>query len=417
MIKRTTCRISGEPLEELFSLGSLYVSDFLEQGVSSSSEDKVDLTLCLAPKSELVQLNCTADLDRMYSGRYWYCSGTNDSMVTELKGIVRSITNLVELEKGDVWLDIGCNDGTLLKEVPDGMIKVGFDPSKTNYLQAKSIDDAIIINDYFNTSAFSENCNKRAKVITSIAMMYDLEDPHQFVEEVQNSLEDDGIWIVQLSYLPLMLCQLAFDNICHEHLEYYSLRVLKNLLDEHDFEIVDFSTNDTNGGSCRLYIQKSCCNHKNFGTAPFRDVAKFRLDSALAYEEVMGLANHDTYVEFFKKIESLKHQTMNFLESAKSKGKKIWGYGASTKGNTLLQYFGIDYRLVDAIAERQPTKYGLRTTGTEIPIKSESDFRKARPDYCLVLPWHFINEFKNREKKYLDQGGKFIVPCPTFEII
>jgi hypothetical protein len=246
-------------------------------------------------------------------------------------------------------------------------------------------------------------------------MMYDLEDPHKFIEDVNDCLDDDGVWVIQVSYLPLMLCQLAFDNICHEHLEYYSLRVLSNLLEQHDLQIVDFRVNDTNGGSCRLYVQKK--PFIDFGTAPFRDVAKFRIDSALCCEEKLELTNPKTYYDFYEKINTLKKQTVDFIKDIKSKGKSVWGYGASTKGNTLLQYFGLNCDFIDAIAERQPVKYGLKTVGTHIPIKSEKEMRVANPDYMLILPWHFIDEFVKREKNYLRNGGKFIVPCPTFEVI
>jgi len=414
--KRTTCRISGEPLTELFSLGKLYVSDFLLPEDISNTEDKVELTLCLAPKSELIQLNCTADLDKMYARRYWYRSGTNNSMTNELHDIVNSVLQIMPLEQGDYWLDIGCNDGTLFKFIPEQVKKIGFDPCKENCLEARS-QDAIIVNDYFNAKTFGKVASKKAKIITSIAMMYDLEDPHKFIDDIHEILDIDGIWVIQVSYLPLMLHQLAFDNICHEHLEYYTLKVLKRLLESHDFEIMDFRINDTNGGSCRLYVQHKTCNHKKFSTAPFRDVAKFRIDAALIHENTLHLSEENTYIEFFKKIQQLRQQTLGFINDIRSKGKTVWGYGASTKGNTLLQYFGMNKEHIGAIAERQAAKWGRKTIGSEIPIKSETEFRETAPDYLLILPWHFVNEFRQREHDYLMKGGKFILPCPQFEII
>ena len=182
-------------------------------------------------------------------------------------------------------------------------------------------------------------------------------------------------------------------------------------------EVVDCELNDVNGGSFRMYIRHTQANPATFTTAPYRDVARMRVASILAHEKTLDLKKKKTYVDFWKKINLLKEQVVDFVAKEKKRGKTIWGYGASTKGNTLLQWFGLDNTLIDAIAERSEAKYGLKTAGTNIPIKSEADMRRAKPDYLLVLPWHFIYEFKNRERDFLERGGKFIVPCPTFEII
>jgi hypothetical protein len=214
-----------------------------------------------------------------------------------------------------------------------------------------------------------------------------------------------------------MLKQLAFDNICHEHIYYYSLTSIKNLLEKVNLKIVDCLLNDINGGSFRVYIRKNNSNDRNFKTAPYRDVANYRIQSLLTHEEKDGITTTKPYLEFYEKIKALRDETVSFIKDQKSKGKTIWAYGASTKGNTLLQWFGLDNTLIDGIAERSPYKFGLKTIGTNIPIYSEDVLREKNPDYVLVLPWHFINEFCEREKKYLEKGGKFIVPCPKFEII
>jgi hypothetical protein len=274
--------------------------------------------------------------------------------------------------------------------------------------------------DYFSHKAYQkipQVSKKRAKAVTSIAMFYDLENPHAFVNDVKKVLDDEGLWIIQMSYLPLMLKQLAFDNICHEHLKYYSLSSLKYLLDRHNLTIVDCQVNDVNGGSFRTYVRKAKASPAQFATAPYRDVAEYRVQSILAYEKNLALHQPSTYLNFFKRSQQLKTQTLNFIKKEKKRGKTIWGYGASTKGNTLLQWFGLDHRLIDGIAERSPAKYGLKTVGTNIPIHSEGEMRKAKPDFLLILPWHFINEFETREANFLKRGGKFIVPCPKFEII
>ena len=256
----------------------------------------------------------------------------------------------------------------------------------------------------------------KANVITTIAMFYDLDKPDIFLQDVYKILDDDGLFVMQMSYTPLMLKQMAFDNICHEHIYYYSLFNIKNLLEKNKFKIVDCQLNDINGGSFRIYIKKSG-HENNFYTQPYRDVSNFRINSILEYEKTLKLDQIETWTNFYNEINNLKETTVNFIKTAKEEGKTIWGYGASTKGNTTLQYFELDNTLIDGIAERSTYKWGLRTAGTNIPIYSEDEMRKANPDYLLILPWHFINEFEEREKDYLINGGRFIVPCPKFKII
>jgi len=409
------CRISGEKLEPLFSLGNLHLSDFIERHQEPFNAP-VGLDLHLAPKSGLVQLAHTVPGDVMYR-KYWYKSGTNATMTNELAGIAKKVQEVMKLEKGDIFLDIGCNDGTLLSFIDKQIIRIGFDPNDFKIESIKHAD--IIINNYFNYKEYKKTKfgNKKAKVITSIAMFYDLDDPNAFVKDIKNTLDKNGLWVIQMSYLPLMLKQLAFDNICHEHLEYYSLQSVKYLLDRHEMEVVDCELNDINGGSFRIYIRNKNAEKESYATSPYRDVAKMRVESILSYEKTLNLNKKEVYLNFAKQIESLKKQTVNFIKKEKKKGKVIWGYGASTKGNTLLQWFGLDNTTIDGIAERSPAKFGLKTAGSNIPIYSEEEMRKAKPDYLLVLPWHFIGEFKKREKDFLNKGGKLIMPCPKFEII
>ena len=248
-------------------------------------------------------------------------------------------------------------------------------------------------------------------------MFYDLDNPRQFLSDVYDVMDDEGLFVLQMSYTPLMLQQLAFDNICHEHVCYYSLSSIKTILEAEGFNVVDCILNDVNGGSFRIYVRKNVATTNLFRTAPYRDVANFRIDSILSHEKNLKLDEPEIYEKFYKDICDLRDQTVEFVKKAKAEGATIWGYGASTKGNTLLQWFGLDHTLIDGIAERNPQKYGMKTVGTNIPIFSEAEMREASPDYLLILPWHFIKEFKDRENLYLEQGGKFIVPCPKFEVI
>ena len=214
-----------------------------------------------------------------------------------------------------------------------------------------------------------------------------------------------------------MLRQMAFDNICHEHVYYYSLTSIQKLMEPCGFKIVDCSLNDTNGGSFRIYLQKENASENSFGTKPLRDVCKLRVDSILSFELSDTRTQQEIWEEFGKDLNEMKDKTVSFIRQEVSKGKKVYGYGASTKGNTLLQYYGLDHNDITAIAERSPAKFGLKTVGTNIPIISEAEMRAANPDYLIVLPWHFIKEFVERESDFLNGGGKFIVPCPEFEII
>jgi hypothetical protein len=401
----------------IVNLGEHYVSDFIKSEADYTGRQKYNLNLELDKEIGAARLTEIAPSETMW-GKYWYRSGINATMTKELGNIVEEITSRVKNTPGDIWLDIACNDGTLLKQVPHGYIRVGIDPADDTFKEESS-KHGVIVQDYFSEDAYIRSTAAyKAKVITTIAMFYDLLDPHPFISDINKVLDDNGIWVLQLSYTPLMLQQLAFDNICHEHAYYYSLTSLKKLFEQHDLKIVDCSLNDVNGGSFRVYVQKNIADVTSFGTSPLRDVCNFRVDSLLKYEnDNFDIGKEEVWNKFFDDIKALKEQTVEFIKQEKAKGKVICGYGASTKGNTLLQWFGLDNTLIDAIAERSPYKFGLKTIGTNIPILSEEEVRAMNPDYMLVLPWHFINEFVKREDEYLSKGGKFIVPCPKFEII
>jgi len=413
-------RLTGAELTELFSLGDFYLSDFVLYNTDSQLNKKFDLTVMLSEETKCLQLKTSVDKDLMY-GKYWYRSGTNSSMREELKSIaedaIKLSRNTHTYAGKKIFLDIACNDGTLLSNVPsDKFYRIGIDPVE-GYDEAKERSDEIIV-DYFSEKIYNKSkIGGKASIVTCIAMFYDLDDPISFLKEIYNVMDDNGLFIIQQSYMPLMIHQLAFDNICHEHVFYHSLYSMEYVLNRAGFKIVDVQLNDINGGSFRTYIQKKIADPHSFYTAPHRDVCKMRVESLRAYEESLNLDKEDTYLEFWEKIQELKTKTVDFIKRKNSEGKKIWVYGASTKGNTLLQWFGLDINLIEAAAERSPYKFGLKTIGTNIPIFSEEYMRKQKPDYLLVLPWHFINEFKERESKYLEKGGKFIVPCPEFEII
>lgn len=412
---RTTCRISGKALMPVIDLGDLYVSGFCNEVTIDAP--RAPLRLGIGEASNLLQLLDTVPPDSVYR-QYWYRSGTNTTMTLQLKQIVDVVPSWVRLTDGDVVLDIGCNDGTLLRQYPSTPIlfKVGIDPARNLEEVAAQICDAHAC-DYFSKETFQRLSNgRKASVITSIAMFYDLDDPHSFVRDIYESLTDDGIWILQISYMPLMLQQNAVDNIVHEHLQFYSIQPLRYILDQHDLNILDVELNDVNAGSFRVVVGKPRNALKN--AAGFtRSLGEFRVASAMAYEQRLNLDQPQTYRAFIDRVDEQKARLMDLLWSLKRAGKTVYGYGASTKGNTLLQYYGITPDLVTAIAERQHQKVGLLTAGSWIPIISEDEMRNRRPDYLLVLAWHFIHEFLHREEAFLSAGGKFIVPLPEVRVI
>jgi NDP-4-keto-2,6-dideoxyhexose 3-C-methyltransferase len=404
-------------MKKILEIGSHYVSDFIKSDTDYDGKNKYSLDLQIEEVTGAVRLIEDAPNETMW-GKYWYRSGINATMTKELGNIVNEICSRIKYKKDDVWLDIACNDGTMMRQIPNEFIKLGIDPCDDTFYNESS-KYGTVIQDYFSYDAYQKTGygDKKAKVITTIAMFYDLSDPHPFINDINEILADDGVWVLQLSYTPLMVKQLAFDNICHEHRYYYSLKTIKNLFAKHNLKVVDCELNDVNGGSFRVYVQKDNAPITSFGTSPLRDVCQFRMESILSLEEKFDVESPEVWEQFQKDIDALKEQTVAFIKEEVAKGKTVYGYGASTKGNTLLQYFGLDSSLISAMVERSPYKFGLKTIGTNIPIISEEEMRQSPPDYMLVLPWHFINEFVSREQDYLNNGGQFIVPCPRFEII
>lgn len=405
-------------MKKILELGNHYVSDFIKNESDYIDRNKYSLDVYLDNKIGAARLKEIAPPESMW-GQYWYRSGINATMTKELGNIVNEIISRIKHKKEDIWLDIACNDGTLLKQIPSEFIKLGIDPCDDSFYSESCKVANFVVQDYFNYNAYQKTGygDRKAKIITTIAMFYDLDDANPFIEDINKILDDNGLWVIQLSYTPLMIQQLAFDNICHEHVYYYSLNSIKKLITPHNLKIVDASLNDVNGGSIRIYMQKNIAKESSFATGPLRDVCNFRVQSLLEYEnQKFDISKPEIWEEFNVKINNLKEQTVSFIKQEKSKGKVICGYGASTKGNTLLQWFGLDNTMIDAIAERSPYKFGLKTIGTNIPILSEEEVRAMNPDYMLVLPWHFISEFIQREDEFLSKGGKFIIPCPKFEI-
>jgi len=412
-IKKSCRACSRRPLTQILSLGELYVSDFLDPDKEYLA-GKAPLDLVLCESCGLLQLKHTVSHESLYRN-YWYRSGVNKTMAAELQNIAEEAEKIVSLKSGDFVLDIGSNDGTLLRSytVP-GLKLVGFEPARNIVEKHRREGLDKIFVDFFNFPAWQKEFGgKKAKIINAIAMFYDLDDPNTFIADVVKCLDREGLFIIQMAYLPLILKRNAFDGMCHEHLEYYTLLALESLLMRHGLEVFNVEPRDINEGSFRTYIRRSG------GGKSLRipEGAEERVKQMREAEAALNLMDERVYRDFAKRVDAIRDKVRNFIESEVRSGKKIYVYGASTKGNTLLQYFGLDNHLIVAAAERNPDKWGKRTVGTNIPIISEEEARKAKPDYFLVLPWHFIKEFMEREEEFLKNGGRFIVPLPEFRIV
>lgn len=414
VITRTSCRVCGsEALHDVLTLGNQSISNFLDTAVESPAAP-LELVLCDTNDGGcgLLQLRHTADQGFLYRN-YWYRSGVNTTMQAALSDVTQKAEHLVPLKANDIVIDTGSNDNTLLKSYrTPGIRRVGFEPA-TNLMPYAQDETIHVINDFFTGDAFQEAYpQEKAKIITSIAMFYDLENPNSFVADAAHCLDDKGLWIIQMMYLPTMLTHNIFDNICHEHLEYYSLHTLDYLLKRHGLKIIDVELNDVNGGSIRTYIT----HEHNTSITPLPGASE-RLQNLRQQEEQLQLTTAEPYHAFASRVEQIKDSLTQFIRDEAAQGKKIYVYGASTKGNTLLQYFGLDREVIPAAAERNPDKWGKLTVATFIPIISEEEARAHQPDYFLILPWHFLLEFIKREEAFLKKGGKFIVPLPEFKII
>ena len=415
LVYRKTCRICGSAaLTEVITLGPQYLQgSFIKPGKPLPPMRRIDTGLhrCDPTRDEhacgLLQTSVTVPPEILYAS-YWYRSGTNQTMRDHLRGITEEAMKLVAKDNA-VVLDIGCNDGTLLKSYPKSVRKFGVDPSDV----AREItDDEIeVVQDFFPSMAIRELVGPDGfDIITSIAMFYDLEDPVAFVGNIRDYLKLDGLWIFEMSYMPTMLQMNSYDTICHEHLEYYSLSVLENLLRRSDMKIVRVGFNDINGGSIRCYATHT--GNYRYTNPEYQN----SLTEVRSSEFELELDTDKPYRNFQERIDKHGAELNALLKSLKREGKTIHVYGASTKGNTILQWCGIDNTVIDFAADRNPDKDGARTIGSDIPIISEEKSRAMKPDYYLVLPWHFKDEFIKREEAALSSGTKFIFPSPEIEI-
>ena len=414
------CRFcKSKHLKKIVNLGNQYLQGYFKSKKNQKNSKYItqkfstELVRCDTRKNKngcgLLQLSISVPSNILYR-EYFYRSGINSTMKSHLKNLAIKIEKIFKKKKKVRILDIGCNDGTMLSFFDDKFIKYGIDPSDS--FPSLGIKKINFINDFFPSIKLKKKIgNKKFDVITSIAMFYDLEDPSSFVKNIKNFLNDEGIWIFEVSYMPKMLKLNSFDTICHEHLEYYSLDVIKKILSKNNMKLLKIELNNSNGGSIRCYVVKKDCfiyDKKNYLT---------EINELLIKEKRLKLNNNEPYIKFANNIKKIKKKLIKIINKLKSRNKTIHIYGASTKGNTILQYCKINDTLIKYAADRNIEKDGLKTLGSNISIISENKSRDMKPDYYLALPWHFKKEFIKREQKFLRYGGKFIFPLPKVEII
>ena len=401
------CRVSGSRnLIPVLHLGEQELTGVFPRPGETVTRGPLELVWC--PDSGLLQLGHSFDPSEMYGENYGYRSGLNGSMVRHLTQKIHYLERLADLKPGDTVLDIGSNDCTSLKAYEtQGLKRVGIDPTGAKF-RSYYPPEVTLVPDFFSATNFRKVSDKQARVVTSIAMFYDLDDPITFARDITSILAANGVWHFEQSYMPAMLRTTSYDTICHEHLEYYSLEVVQKILDAADLRLIDVQMNGVNGGSFAVTAAPKTSSLKANGAV---------IDWLLGQEERMGLGTVRPFREFEDRVFRHRADLARLLKALAADGKTVLGYGASTKGNVTLQFCGITKTELPAIAEVNTEKFGRVTPGTHIPIISEAEAKAMRPDYFLVLPWHFKEGILQREQEYTAQGGKFIFPFPEIEII
>jgi hypothetical protein len=415
--KINKCKVCGsENLEDVFSLDPQYISatfvqDNEKEGDLAKIKIPMTLTLCSDSKTKtgcgLLQLREEVESDFLYT-RYFYRSSTNQTMINDLKKVVIDIQDKVNLADGDVVVDIGANDCTMIQFYPKNLNRIAIEPAKN--IDWSSVDPSIkIINNYFSANSFEDVMpSKKVKAFSCCAMFYDLADPNKFVSDIKALLAEDGIWCIQLSYLPSMINNMNFYDICHEHLSYYSIRSLSYLLEKNGLNIFDVSLNDVNGGSARVFISHK--ENKKYSKS-------INLQNLIHIEDEMKLTSKETYANFYARMLELQDKVKAFFKSELEKGNKIIGLGASTKGNILLQFLGITKDMMPFISEINHTKIGLRTLGSDFELISEEAASSLKPAIYFVLPWYFKDEIIKREDKFTKSGGSLLFPMPYVHLV
>ena len=423
----TACRLCGSlELIDLFSLGDQFVSDFVEPGKERAGVScPIELVLC--GHCSLVQQRHTAPQDFLYSRHYWYTSGTTQTMRDALADVARTTERMVKLQPGDVVLDIGSNDGTLLRSyrVGSGVVRIGVEPADNLVLVGSEGID-YLYHDFWKWEPFCTVMQrsplvaprgwfKGAKVITACGCFYDIDDPCTFVGDIAKALAPDGLFIAQLMCLKGMMLLGDVGNLVHEHLEFYGLKSLQYLFGKCGLELFDVDTNAVNGESYRLYVRHKGSKVGEEDGIGFRELRRAeRLKAALTWEEehLHNLALRRAFDGWRKN----RDEAANFIKALSYLGKRVWWYGASTKSSVITQWLDLPAGTIEAAADVSPDKIGKVMVGSGVPIRSCEDFRAAKPDWAVVGPFAFRAEFIEREREWLEGGGRFLFLTPKLEV-
>lgn len=397
------CRSCGSlHLVDVIDLGQHRLPDFVTPEYYKADAETFPLLLKICLDCTLLQLGESTPRAKLYHDRYGFRSGTNEAVRSDLESIVdyaRAVKPGIKR-----WLDIACNDGTLLSYVPQGIHRTGIDPVTKIAQEARRMDraDRVIYN-YFGAHYFQP---REFDVITSVSMFYDLDDPNQFVHEVERVLAPGGIWVIQQNYAGDMLRKNAIDNVCHEHVTYFALLPLMILLERHGLEINDVTFSPVNGGCMRTLVSR-------IGDRP----VSASVQDTYQREVTRGLHRPEIWAAWGISVRQELDLTRKFLEMARDGDRSVYLYGASTRGGTILQMIGAGTNLLSYAVERSPDKVGKIMSATGIPIISEEAMRHDQPSALLVSPWFFRSVFLDREAKYLMAGGHMVFPLPHFEIV
>jgi SAM-dependent methyltransferase len=407
-MKNKFCRnCKNNKFFNLLSLGKIsFTGKFSKSFFDNIPKAYLNLVMC--KKCRLVQLDRNFNPKYLYGKDYGYRSGINKTMTEHLKKTVKKCSALAKLKANDSVLDIASNDGTLLNFYKKKTVTVGVDPLVNKY---KSYYKKISykISNFFQINDIKKlNLKKKFKIISALSVFYDLKDPNRFIKGIKECLDENGIIVLEHADLFSIIKNNLFDTICHEHLEYYSSKVIIEMMNFNGLKVFDHEFNNINGGSSRYYI----CHQK----AKYKTKKK-KINKLLSEESKIGVHSKKIFKIFFAKILHEKTKLNKLIKEINNKKLTIHGYGASTKGNVLLQFCDIGNKEVNYIADRNPLKYNLFTPGTKIKIISENYSRRLKPDYYLVLPWHFKKEILIREKKIREKGTKLIFPLPKMQVI
>jgi hypothetical protein len=402
------CRVCGNSnLVAVLELGEQALTGVFPKSIDTQiTSGPLTLVKCAGSgRCGLLQLAHTYPMDEIYGSNYGYRSGLNPSMVNHLKSKVEKIKSLGIIDKQDFIVDIGSNDATTLKHYNlDDCNLVGIDPTANKFKEYYT-DNIQLLSDFFSSAKYLTISNgQKAKIITTFSMFYDLENPLAFMREIVDILEDDGVWVFEQSYMPLMLTTNSYDTVCHEHLEYYSLSQIMWMTEQVGMKIIDVELNNVNGGSFSVIAQKK------MGSM----IATTSVQQVLDSEITQNLDDLQTYVDFALRITESKNALLKFIEKIKCNGGTISALGASTKGNVILQYCGIGPSMIESIGEVNLDKFGAYTPGTNIPIVNEEIIIASKPDYVIVLPWHF-REYFDSQDKYSELN--LVYPLPELSFV